>query len=32
MLDTFSMGKYLVSALYKGGEIQAKEPKENRIS
>ena len=31
ILDTFSMGKHLASALYKEGEIQAKEPKENRI-
>ena len=31
MLGTFSMGKYLASALYKEGEIQSKEPKENRI-
>ena len=31
MLDTISMGKYLASALYKEGEIQAKGPKENRI-
>ena len=31
MLGTFSICKYLASALYKEGEIQAKEPKENRI-